>query len=166
MSQTAHTDRLSMMETRLAVIDFYHDYADVLDSGRYDEWPGFFMEDGLYRIVPRENFDLNLPIAIFHCEGRGMLRDRVTAVKETMLVRPRSLRHYVTGIRVLEANGEVLHTQANVLLVESLRDQLTSVVLAGRYIDQLVRKGERLLLKERVCVYDSSLLPTSLVAPV
>ena len=43
---------------------------------------------------------------------------------------------------------------------------MTEIVMAGRYVDEIVRQDGRLLFQRRDCVYDSALIPTSLVAPV
>ena len=42
------------------------EYGHALDNERYDEFPDFFVEDCLYRVVPRENHLLGLPIAVIH----------------------------------------------------------------------------------------------------
>ncbi|MCF8480965.1 MAG: aromatic-ring-hydroxylating dioxygenase subunit beta [Rhodospirillum sp.] len=155
-----------VLETRLALEDLNARYAAALDDGEYDAWPSFFTDDGLYRLVPKENQDLGLPIAALHCEGRLMLEDRVTAVKETTMARPRELRRFVTQPRVLSMDGSEIVAQANVLLVETLLDQMTKIVLVGRFLDRITREGERLLFRERICVYDSLHIPNSLVEPV
>src|SRR3546814_8293355 len=56
-------------------------YADALDDGRVDDWPDFFVEDGIYQITTRENEAALYPVGIVYCEGRGMLLDRVKALK-------------------------------------------------------------------------------------
>jgi hypothetical protein len=45
-------------------------------------------------------------------------------------------------------------------------NRMTEIVLSGFYLDRIVRTGGRLRFKERLCIYDSLLLPTSLIAPV
>jgi 3-phenylpropionate/cinnamic acid dioxygenase small subunit len=165
VAETRSTFRLSV-EERIVLDDMYQAYAAALDERRYDEWPLFFETDALYRIVPKENHDLGLPIALMHCEGQAMMRDRVVALKETVMMRPRSLRRFVTPARILSAQDGRVQARANVLLVETLHDQLTRVVLAGVYHDTVVRDGGGFRLAERLCVYDSLLLPDSLVEPV
>lgn len=39
------------------VANLYADYTAHLDSGRYDQWPLLFTQDGHYRVVARENYD-------------------------------------------------------------------------------------------------------------
>jgi anthranilate 1,2-dioxygenase small subunit len=151
---------------RLGLSDFYTECAAALDEGRHGEWPDFFTPQGLYRIIPRENHELGLPLAVMHCEGQGMMRDRVAAIADAMMARPRSLRRFISGVRALRVDGQRLHAQANVLLVETLQGRMTQILLSARFIDTFERHGSRLLLAERLCVYDSLLLSDSLVEPV
>jgi hypothetical protein len=53
-----------------------------------------------------------------------------------------------------------------VLIVQTMINRMTEIVLAGVYLDRIARDGERLLFKERLCIYDSLLIPTSLIAPI
>jgi 3-phenylpropionate/cinnamic acid dioxygenase small subunit len=142
------------------------EYAHVLDGERYEEFPEFFVEDCLYRVVPRENHLLGLPIAVIHCESKGMIKDRVCAARESTMAEPRTLRHFISNIRILEVGDEGVRAEANVLIVQTMINRMTEIVLSGFYLDRIVRSDGRLLFKERLCIYDSLLLPTSLIAPV
>jgi 3-phenylpropionate/cinnamic acid dioxygenase small subunit len=142
------------------------EYAHALDTGRYDAWLDFFVDDCLYRVVPRENYVLGLPIALIHCESKGMLRDRVLAARDSTMAEPRTIRHFISNIRVLEASDTEIRAEANVLIVQTMINRMTEIVLSGFYLDRITRSEGRLLFKERLCIYDSLLIPTSLVAPV
>jgi 3-phenylpropionate/cinnamic acid dioxygenase small subunit len=154
------------VELYLDLVTLNNEYADVLDNERYDEFPEFFVEDCLYRVVPRENHLLGLPIAVIHCESKGMVKDRVHAAQESTMAEPRTFRHFITNIRVLEASDLEIRAQANVLIVQTMINRMTEIVLSGFYQDRIVRADGRLLFKERLCIYDSLLLPTSMIAPV
>jgi 3-phenylpropionate/cinnamic acid dioxygenase small subunit len=156
----------SAAELYLELVALNNDYADVLDTGRYDDFPELFVEDCLYRVVPRENFLLDLPIAVIHCESKGMVKDRVYAARESTMAEPRTFRHFISNIRVLEASDAAVRAQANVLIVQTMINRMTEIVLSGCYRDLIVRRDGRLLFKERLCIYDSLLLPTSMIAPV
>jgi len=49
-----------------------------------------------------------------------MLRDLVTAIRETMLYEPRNLRHHVTNLRVWHQDGSTLEATANFSVIEVL----------------------------------------------
>jgi len=151
---------------RQRVGDLYCAYCDALDDGEYERWPEFFTDPCLYKVLPRENFVRNLPIALIACESRAMLRDRVTALRETALYAPRVVRHHVSSLRIRAVAPDGVRTTANFLLIESLVDQPSAVFLAGAYHDRIVDEGGALRFAEKLCVYDSTIVPTSLVYPV
>ena len=122
--------------------------------------------DCLYRIVPRDNHERGLPLALMHCESRGMLLDRVVALRETSYYAPRALRHMVTGIRIAAAEGDALGGQANYLVLQTLPEQPTTVFNAGRYLDVIVREAAGLRFRQRLCIFDSILVPSSLIVPL
>ena len=95
-----------------------------------------------------------------------MIEDRVTALTEAALYQPRSLRHFISGVRVLgEAGGET-RAEANFLILESLIEQEPQVLMVGRYLDRVVRAEGGLRFRERTCVYDNYRIRTTLVIPV
>ena len=96
-----------------------------------------------------------------------MIKDRAAAVQTTMVHAPRYLRHYTSNVHVagLEADG-IVCAEANYLLMETLVDDETRILQAGRYIDRFAREDGRLLLKSRDCIYDSLMIPNDIVYPV
>jgi 3-phenylpropionate/cinnamic acid dioxygenase small subunit len=95
-----------------------------------------------------------------------MVKDRVYAARESTMAEPRTFRHFISNIRILEAADDAIRAEANVLIVQTMINRMTEIVLSGFYLDRIVRSDGRLLFKERLCVYDSLLLPTSMIAPV
>lgn len=153
-------------ELRLAVEALYADYAAALDDDELERWPGFFVEDCLYKLIPRENWERNLPVALMLCESRAMLKDRITAVRSTALYAPRRLRHFITQFRITEEAPDLLRVGANYLVLQTLVDDLTRIQNAGRYLDLVLRTTEGWRFKEKICVFDSVLVPNSLIYPV
>jgi 3-phenylpropionate/cinnamic acid dioxygenase small subunit len=153
-------------ELRLALEELYAEYVGCLDEERFEDWPAFFTDPCLYRIAPRENVERGLPLATWLCESRGMLLDRVAAIRKTAMYAPRMLRRMVSAIRVLGWRGETLEVRANYLALETLQDELTRVYNTGQYRDMLVVEDGRLRFREKVCVFDSALVPTSMIYPL
>ena len=162
----AAVPRESAHAARRDIEDFHAAYGAALDAGRIEDWPQFFAEDALYRITARENADQDLPVGLVYCEGLGMIRDRAFAIANTAMFAPRYLLHFTTNTRVLAIDGAVVTATANYLVLQTLIDERTTIHQAGRYFDRFVRDGDRLLLKERHCVYDTLLIDNSLVFPV
>jgi anthranilate 1,2-dioxygenase small subunit len=151
---------------RLEVEDLYHDYVECLDDGDLERWPDFFTEECLYQVIPRENYDRGLPLALMLCESRNMLRDRVEALRRSSVYAPRALRHLLSNVRVKAVEGDEIRVQANYAVLQTLSDEPTTVFNAGRYLDRVVREGSRLLFREKICVFDSVLVPGSLLWPI
>jgi len=153
-------------ELRLELEDLYADYAACLDEERFEDWPEFFSDPCLYKIVPRENFERGLPLATWLCESKGYLADRVTAIRKTAVYAPRYVRRMVSGMRVLGWSDAVLEVRASYLALETLQDELTRVFNAGQYRDKLVVEDGRLKFREKLCIFDSILVPNSLIYPL
>jgi 3-phenylpropionate/cinnamic acid dioxygenase small subunit len=154
------------LKLRARLADLYCDYGDALDDGELERWPDFFTEDCIYKIVPRENFERGLPIALIYCESRNMLADRVVALRETALYVPRIMRHLTSNIRVRAVEPNGLRLTANFALLQTMPDQPSELFLCGMYHDRVVENGGQLRFAERICVYDSTIVPTSLIYPV
>ena len=87
-----------------ALVQLYAAYAYAVDSGDWDLWPGFFVDDCRYRLVPRENHERGLPLATLSFESKGMLKDRVYGIRETLFHDPYYQRH-VVGAPLIRAVG-------------------------------------------------------------
>ena len=144
----------------------YADYAEALDDNELERWPEFFVEDCLYKLVPRENWERKLPIALMLCESKGMLRDRVAAVRNTALYAPRTFRHLIGQFRIEAETPGRMRVRANYVVLQTLVDDLTCIQNAGKYVDLIVRTPEGLRFQEKICVFDSVLVPNSLIYPV
>ena len=157
---------LDARELRLELEELYAEYAGCLDEERFEDWPAFFTDDCIYKIIPRENVERGLPLATWLCEGRGYLEDRVVAIRKTMIYAPRYIRRMVSGIRVLGWEGETLKVRANYLALETLLDETTRVFNTGQYQDRIVVVDGKLRFSEKLCVFDSTLIPNSLIYPL
>jgi anthranilate 1,2-dioxygenase small subunit len=143
-----------------------NEYVLALDQDNLDKWLSFFSEECLYRIISRENHELDMPIAVWHSDSKAMLRDRVLALRDSTLYRPRYLRHLISGVTINQIKDDVIYSQASVLIAETVVDYKTQILLSGRYLDEIVVEEGQYKFRNRVCIYDSILLPTSLVYPV
>jgi salicylate 5-hydroxylase small subunit len=154
------------MELRLEVADLLHAYGAALDAMELDKWPEFFTEECFYQIIPRDNYERGLPLALMRCESKGMLKDRVFAIRETMLYEPRYLRHLMSGIRVTGSTGESMTVEANYAVFETPMNEPTRVFNVGRYLDRIVRQDGQLKFVEKHCIFDSLLVLNSIILPI
>lgn len=151
-----------------AEVELFHaEYCAALDGGDVERWPEFFIQDALYRVIARENVELDLPVGLVYAEGRDMMHDRAVAISRTQMYAPRYLLHIISNVRVKNANdaGEV-EAEAAFLLMQTLVEGPTTVHLAGTYRDVFVREDGALRLKLRDVIYDTNILANDLVYPV
>ena len=103
-------------------------------------------------------------------EGRGGLLDRIASVTQTSVYHQRALTHMISNTRVLGDKDGVMEITANYAVLETLPNQYTKILNSGRYLGKLVRpgksEGEELKIKELICVFDSALVPASIIYPV
>ena len=148
---------------RAAVRDFYDEYYAVLDDGELERWPDLFTTDCLYRVIPRENYERGYTLCTMQAESRGMLQDRVTGLLRTQMFAPRYYRRFPGPLRLVGVDGDAVRVRHNLLIVQTMIDRQTEIVLAAVCHDRLVAEPDRLRLRERIVVFDSEMVPNSLV---
>jgi salicylate 5-hydroxylase small subunit len=141
-------------------------YAAALDEKRFDDWPEFFVEDGQYKLQARENFDRGLPLALMAMESRGMMKDRVYGITQTIFHGPYYMRHVIGAARVLTVDGDVVSAETGYAVFRTKPGGISEVYNVGRYIDVLLRVEGRLKFKSRLAVYDSEMVLNSLIYPI
>ena len=82
-----------------------------------------------------------------------------------MMYEPRYMRHMISAIRVTGESPGRDTVEANYAVFETLVDELTRVLTWG-YLDRIVREAGQLKFAEKHCVYDSVLVPNSLIYPL
>jgi salicylate 5-hydroxylase small subunit len=150
----------------MALTQLYADYASAVDSGDWTLWPEFFTEACVYRLQPRENFERGFPLATLSFESKGMLRDRVYGIQETLFHDPYYQRHVVGAPLVRKIENGRIHSEANYVVIRTKLNQLSTVFNAGRYIDEIVGTENGLKFASRLVIYDSEMIPNSIIYPV
>jgi len=154
------------LELRARLADLYAAYDDALGEGAYERWPEFFTEACVYKITSRENYESGLPLGMLQAESRGMLSDRVAALRKTTLYAPRLVRRLVGSIVLRAVEPDGMSLSASFALFQTMLNEPTEVFLSGRFYDRVVDDGGVLRFAERICVTDATLVPTSLVFPI
>jgi salicylate 5-hydroxylase small subunit len=149
---------------RLQVL--YAAYGRTLDNGDYGKWPEFFIDDAVYKVQSRENYDRGLPLAAISLESKGMLRDRVTGATDTIFHDPYYQRHLIGAPLVLGAELGVIRSEASYLVMRTRRDAMPEILSVGRYQDRVVDTPDGYRFAERLCIFDNDLIPNSLIYPI
>jgi salicylate 5-hydroxylase small subunit len=154
------------LPTWLRIQQLYADYASAVDSGHWDLWPEFFTEQCVYKLQPRENHERGFPLCTLSLTSKGMLKDRVYGIQETLYHDPYYQRHVVGAPTVRQVVDGRIHSEANYAVFRTKLDQASTVFNVGRYIDTVVHTPEGLKFAERLCVYDSEMIPNSIIYPI
>ena len=150
----------------LALHQLYSDYAIAVDSGQWDLWPEFFTDECVYRLQPRENFERGFPLATLSFTSKGMLKDRAYGIRETLFHDPYYQRHVVGAPLIHKAGKNRFEAEANYAVFRTKLSQESTVFNVGRYIDVIERTPEGLKFASRHCVYDSEMIPNSIIYPI
>ena len=153
-------------EDWLALNQLYADYASAVDSGRWELWPEFFTDDCVYRLQPRENHERGFPLATLSFTSKGMLLDRVYGIQETLFHDPYYQRHIVGTPVVREATADRMRCEANYAVFRTKLSDASTVFNVGRYLDVVVRTPAGLKFASRECIYDTEMIPNSIIYPI
>ena len=157
---------MNLSEVTFEVERLLYAYAHALDDEKYEEWPDFFTDGALYKIIARDNFERNLPLATLFCDGKAMMRDRVIAIRRASVF-PRSfLRHLISAVRVLGQEEGRYWVQSNYVVFSTLDNQETKVFNAGKYLDEVVFVDGRAKFQKKTVIYDTLQIPGLLVIPI
>ena len=153
-----------------AVWQLNADYARAIDDDRLEAWPDFFTAECVYKITSADNHRKGLQAALIYADSRGMLKDRVAALREANIYERQGYRH-VTGMPAVLGHAEggadgVLRVEVPFLVVRIMRDGRMDLFATGRYLDVLVGEAGALRFRERIVVCDSSRIDTLLAIPL
>lgn len=141
-------------------------YVHAIDDNKLDDWPGFFADPCKYLITSAENHERGLPIGIFIATSRGMLQDRVSALREANIYEPQRYRHLVSSVLVTGTTGGVITTQANFQVIRVMHDGTMDLFCTGKYVDKITRTGAELRYAERLVILDNKRIDTLLAIPL
>jgi salicylate 5-hydroxylase small subunit len=154
------------IETYIAVTQLHARYANVVDAKDWDAWCELFVDDCVYRIQSRENFERGFPLATLSLESKGMLKDRAYGIRETLFHDPYYQRHIVGAPNIISATDDRITCESNYAVFRTKLSELSTVFNVGRYIDEIVRTSDGLKFKSRQCIYDSEMIPNSIIYPI
>ena len=142
------------------------DYAAAIDEDRLEDWLELFTEDASYSIVSRENVAQGLPLALVSCQGRGMLEDRVVALRHANVYNLHLDRHIIGSIGIVDVTGDIASVKSNYALYQSDMDGNSYLFSVGCYEDELLITAERALIKSKRVIYDTIKIKNLLAYPI
>ncbi|MBH67065.1 MAG: hypothetical protein CMM58_01810 [Rhodospirillaceae bacterium] len=159
-------DSVLDMDLRVRVMDFLSDCAHSIDDDRLEEWPNFFSERGIYHITTKENEEAGLPIGIMYCEGRGMLKDRINALRTANVFEPHTYCHLLGNTRLSYKSHDTLSARTNFSVIRTMQSGKTENFAIGKYIDEIKFDQKIIEFTLRRVVLESRRVNVLLVLPL
>lgn len=141
-------------------------YVRCIDDGPLEAWPDFFTDDCRYRVTTADNHRRGLPAGLIWADSKGMLHDRISALREANIYEPHCYRHMLGQPAILHESGDEVESETSFLVLRITGGGPTDVFASGRYLDRYLVQDEQALLRERVVVCDSSEIDTLLALPL
>jgi 3-phenylpropionate/cinnamic acid dioxygenase small subunit len=154
------------IERQLAAQNLNARYVEAIDVGRFEAWPDFFLEDGIYRITTAENFEQDLPLSMIYATSRAMLRDRVKALRQANIYEAQRYRHVLGPPRLEATDAGIVRAHTNFMVARIMHTGETMLFATGRYHDNIVLAGETAHFAEKTVVLDSRQIDTLLAIPL
>ncbi|MDE2580508.1 MAG: aromatic-ring-hydroxylating dioxygenase subunit beta [Rhodospirillales bacterium] len=151
---------------RARIEDFLAEIARLIDDDAVECWPEAFAEDATYRIIPRDAFEAGQPVGILSCEGRGMMRDRVLALRTANIFEPHRTCHVLGRPRLTPATDGTIEARSTFALYRTQQGGRTELFAAGKYLDRIIERDGALRLASREVVLESGQVDILIVLPI
>lgn len=152
-----------MTADRAAIWDLLAEYGRLIDLAKYDEWLDLFAEECRYQVIPRENYDRGLPVALIFCDSRAMLEDRIRALREANKYNIHSDRHLIGLPRVFD---DGLTVEAPFAVYQTDQEGETRLFATGLYRDRLAISCDRPRIVDKLILLDTFAVPSLLATPL
>lgn len=141
-------------------------YIRCIDSGTLESWPEFFTEDCLYKVTTAENERNGFEAGIVYADSKGMLADRILALREANVYEQQRYRHIVGLPSILKQADREAECETPFLVMRIMHDGQTDLFATGVYVDTLRDMGGDLKFSRKLAVCDSSRIDTLLAIPL
>lgn len=151
---------------RGVIEDLLTDYAHSIDDDELERWSSFFVEKGLYQIIPREGFEAGHRLGVMLCRGQGMMNDRIQAMRQANIFEPQRYTHILSRPAITKVDGSSYSVRSNFHIVRTMEDGGSEMFVTGRYLDSIQVAGSEARFLERKVLLDSRRIDTLLVVPL
>lgn len=157
-------------DTFLRIVRSQVEYARIIDNDDLEQWPAFFTDPCVYKITTAANHAKGYELGVVYARSRGMLTDRVTALREANIYERHSYRHIMGMPTILSDDADGVRTETSFIVVRIMHDGVTDLYASGRYLDLYKREGagdkQGVKIAERIVVCDSQRFDTLLALPL
>lgn len=129
-----------------------------IDEYDYGAWMDAFTADGVYGAITYENL-IETGLFLFKDTGRRALQERVAFLNGLWQTPRDKIQHMVSNFEMYVHDENDVSVVSNYLMTRTGDYQHCQLHASGRYHDRFVREDGNWLLKERIVVVDSNMLP-------
>ena len=154
------------MTVKEGIHELIGEYAERIDEDRLEEWPDLFGDPCKYLVISRSNHEAGMRQGVMYAATRGMLRDRVFAIRRANLFEPHRYRHVIGPIRVKAVTEGIAVVHSHFIVARIMHDGATTLFATGRYLDRIDVSTADYRFRERIVVLDSDKIDTLLAIPL
>lgn len=159
---------MSGFDTWSAIVGVLAKAANAVDAGNLEAWLDCFAEDCSYHVLSRENYERGLPLTLFQCDNKDMMRDRVLSLREANVVNIHRDQHVVglPEIEPVEGESGVYRVRSGYAVYQTDQDGISRLFAVGVYHDRIRVADARALLTQRRAIVDTFAIQNMLSTPV
>jgi len=148
------------------VTNLLTEHAEILDQNELEKWPELFAHDACYRVLSRENVAQGLPAPIIYYYSQGMLKDRVTALRDALTYEFVYTRHITSPPRIKLTADKQVHVRSNFSIYQTTERGESRLYAVGAYEDVLTRVDQQLRFRNRDVILDTFAVPNNIATPL
>ncbi len=141
-------------------------YIRCIDNNALESWPEFFVDPCLYIVTTAENHRNGFEAGIIYADTKGMLIDRIAALRVANVYEKQSYRHILGLPHVLTNGGGETESETPFMVARIMHDGQSDVFATGLYLDTYRDTGGDLKFSKRLVVCDSSRVDTLMALPL
>ena len=139
----------------LEINDLLDDYTSAIDRDDLEKWPDLFVADGIYRVLSRENIEQGLIAPLVYYYSQGMMRDRVSALRDALTYEFVYSRHVTSPPRLRLQSGGDVAVSSNFSIFQSTEEGVTRTFAVGSYEDVVTRTVDGVKFRSRDVMLDT-----------
>ena len=149
-------------EIRAEIENLLYEAAHLMDEDEIETWLELFVDDCLYKIIPKIDAHRENCSGLVRLDSRVALRERILALRKAYVHTERyDYRHIISNVLIVEASGDTYQVRSNYLLVRTKTigasglDGETTLYGTGCYEDQIVLNDHEPRFQARVVITES-----------
>ena len=149
-------------ETRAEIEGLLYEAARLIDEEQIEEWLDLFVEDCLYKIIPKADAHRENCSGLVRLDNRDALRERILAVRKAYVHAHRfDYRHMISNVQITKTGSDTYRVRSNYLLVRTKTigagglDGETTLYGTGCYEDRITLNSDLARFQERVVITES-----------